>query len=121
MIYWIWLTLISGLGPVKQRTLLKKFDSPGEIYQASEAELIKCKGIGCKLATRITSDKSLTEADNILKKVKRNNIKLLTLADSLYPVGAKKIKKMPILLYYKGKLVPNSMGVAIIGARRCSQ
>ena len=121
MIYWIWLTQINGIGPVKQRILLKEFGSPLNIYQLTVDDLIKCKGIGHKLAVRISSNRSLQKAENILKKTKRRNIKLLTLDDPLYPVAAKKIKKMPVLLYYKGQLVPDSRGVAVIGARRCSQ
>ena len=121
MIYWIWLTQISGLGPVKQKNLLKKFNSPRNIYQSSEDELIMCKGIGSKLADRIISNKSLNKANNILKKTRENNIKILTIKDPLYPDKVKEINKAPILLYYKGKLTTDSMGVAVIGARRCSK
>ena len=33
----------------------------------------------------------------------------------------KDIKKSPIILYYRGKLIEDSMGVAIVGSRRCTE
>lgn len=120
MIYWIWLTQIDGIGPVTQRLLLDKFSAPKEIYSATYNDLIDCKGIGKDKATRIIKHRSLEESKRILRKTKELDIKLLTLHGDLYPKKAKEIYEMPILLYYKGNLIENSMGVSIVGARRCS-
>ncbi len=121
MLYWIWLTQIYGVGPKRQRILLERFSNPENIYKASMEDLLQCDGIGRKTAQRIVEEKSLEKANKILDNVNKFNIKLLTLDDPLYPDEAKSIKEMPILLYYKGNLIKNSMGVAIVGARRCSQ
>ncbi len=121
MLYWIWLTQIRGLGPIRQRMLLDKFNSPKNIHKATISELSKCKGIGSKIAERIVSNKALEKAKKILERTKKERIKILTLDNLLYPVKAKKIKKMPIILYYKGNIVKNSMGVGIVGSRRCSE
>lgn len=121
MVYWIWLTLIEGVGPKRQRILLKKFNSPKNIYNTSLEELLKCTGIGSKTAKTIVEKRSLEKADLILEVADRFGIKLLTFEDELYPLKAKIIKEMPILLYYKGNLIKNSMGVGIVGARRCTE
>lgn len=121
MLYWIWLTQINGVGSKRQRVLLEKFNNPENIYRASLVELLECDGIGDKIAKTIFETKSLENIKIILDNVNRLNIKLLTLDDPLYPDNAKNIKEMPVLLYYKGNLIKNSMGVAIIGARRCSE
>lgn len=121
MLYWIWLTQIKGVGPKRQRSLLKSFNTPENIYRASFKELLQCPGIGNSTAKSIIEERSLEKAKIILDGVNDLNIKLLTLDDSLYPLEAKNIEEMPILLYYKGKLVENSMGVAIVGSRRCSE
>lgn len=120
MLYWIWLTGIKGLGPKRQRILLEKFASPEDIYNADLDEILECKGIGDKTGREIIQERSLEKAKVILEDLERLNIKLLTLDDELYPTKAKEILEMPILLYYKGNLIPNSMGVGIVGARRCS-
>lgn len=120
MLYWIWLTQINGLGPKRQRGLLKKFNNPKNIFKASFNELIECEGIGEKIANEIIENNSLEKAKSILDNSLDLNIKLLTLNDPLYPAKAKEIEEMPVLLYYKGNIINNSMGVGIVGSRRCS-
>ncbi len=120
MLYWIWLTLVEGLGPIRQRSLLHNFSSPEAIFNANLEELLKCEGIGKKSANNILKSKSLEKAESILEDSNRLGIKLLNLEDNLYPQEVKNIMEMPILLYYKGNLIENSRGVAIVGARRCT-
>lgn len=120
MLYWIWLTQIKGVGPKKQRVLLERFTSPEDVYNATVGDIIECKGIGEKTAKSIVEEKCLERSKNIMDDVERLNIKLLTLDNDLYPGKAKNVLEMPILLYYKGDLIKNSMGVAIVGARRSS-
>lgn len=120
MLYWVWLTQINGVGSKRQRILLEKFNTPENIYNASLDDLMACNSIGEKTAKSIIKERSLEKAYKILDDVNKFNIKLLTLEDPLYPDKAKSIDEMPVLLYYKGKLMENSMGVAIVGARRCS-
>ena len=120
MLYWIWLTGIKGLGPKRQRILLEKFARPENIFNASLEDILECKGIGRKIGDTIIEGKSLEKSRIILEDVERLNIKLLTLEDKLYPAKAKEILEMPILLYYKGNLISDSMGVGIVGSRRSS-
>lgn len=49
------------------------------------------------------------------------NISILTYGDSLYPNEVKDIKKAPVILYYRGNIIGDSMGVAIVGSRRCTE
>lgn len=121
MLHWIWLTKISGVGPKRQRLLLEKFNNPENVYRASLSELLGCNGIGNKTAKTIIEQRSLETAKIMLDNINNLDIKILTLDDELYPLKAKEIKEMPTLLYYKGNLIENSMGVGIVGARRCSQ
>lgn len=120
MIYWIWLTQIEGIGPVSQQLLLGKFQVPENIYRATMEELTGCKGIGKDKAGRILKARSLEQAKRILEKTEQLNIKLLTRNDLHYPEKAKMITDMPALLYYRGTIIEDSMGVAIVGSRRCT-
>ena len=121
MLYWIWLTQIGGIGPVCQRVLLKKFKQPELIYHARLEDILLCEGFGPEKAKKIVGARSLESAKKVLDDTSKLNIKLLTLYDSLYPEKVKIIPETPILLYYKGILIKDSMGVAIVGARRCSE
>ncbi|AKL93675.1 DNA recombination mediator protein A [Clostridium aceticum] len=121
MEYWLWLKELKGLGNSIEQRLLAFFKSPKAIYEAEELDLMEVEGVGKTLAKSIRQEKSLNEAFKILEKVEKNDIKILTYHDPLYPVAVKESKYAPTLLYYKGKIRESSMGVAIVGSRRCSQ
>lgn len=120
MEYWIWLTQLKGIGYVLQKRLLEHFKDPLNIYNANEEQLLSVKGIGKSLATTIKESKCLVEVNSVLSNIHKKDIKLLTYNDRLYPNIAKKFDDSPILLYYRGTIRENIEGVAIVGARRCS-
>ena len=45
----------------------------------------------------------------------------MTFTDDDYPLYAKEIMDMPILLYYKGNPHINPPGIGIVGSRRCTE
>ena len=47
--YWIWLSLIKGLGAIKKKKLLEIYKTPENIYKLDKDELLKIEGIGEKL------------------------------------------------------------------------
>jgi len=120
MEYWIWLKQISGIGPVLEKSLLDRFQTPPAVYEACEEELLSVEGIGPTLARVIRQHRSLDQARTLLEETLRQDIKLLSYHDPLYPALAKKSSEAPILLYYKGSIRENSTGVAIVGSRRCT-
>jgi len=121
LIYWIWLSQINGIGPVIAKLLLNVFKTPQNIYKSTKGELMSIHGIGNVTADIIFDSKSLACAEEILNKCKKLDIRILTHEEFLYPPEVKNIKKSPILLYYRGKLIEDSMGVAIVGSRRCTE
>ena len=120
LIYWIWLSQINGIGPVTAKNLLDTFKTPENIYKAAIDELVNISGIGSATSNIIYNSKSLAEAEDIINKCEKKSISVLTWSDYLYPSDIKNIKKAPIVLYFRGELIEDSMGVAIIGSRRCS-
>lgn len=121
MIYWIWLSKLSGIGCHTSRILLKEFNDPKKIYQATYEELVKVKGIGPKKAKQIYEAKDLKQATKIMEDCKKNHINIMTINDNIYPQKAKNLEDMPILLYYKGIIKNQKKSVAIVGPRRCSK
>ena len=121
LIYWLWLSTLNNIGPVSQNFLLNYFGTPYNVYKASKDELITIKGIGNNKADDIYNNKSLKNAELIIKSAKRSNIGIFTMKDSRYPVEYTKIKKMPIVLYYRGEIKNLNNGTGIIGTRKCNQ
>lgn len=120
MIYWIWLSQLEGIGFCTQRSLLQHFQTPERIYSAKLNELLECNGIRKERAEQLLSSRSLEKVKRILEQCDKHNIALLTCEDHRYPELAKAIPDMPILLYYKGQLIPDSSGIGIVGSRRCT-
>ena len=119
MEYWIWLTLLKGIGPLISKRLLKEFVTPENIHNASYEKLTKVPGIGTITANMIMGSKSLEAAKTILDNCYKNGIRIITCDDSIYENISSMYPEMPILLYYKGE-IKNKTGIAIVGSRRCS-
>lgn len=119
MQYWIWLGLLKGIGPVIQKRLLGYFGDAESVYRASKSELMEVSGIGNTLSETMKST-SLEGAKRILERTDKLNIKILTYNDGLYNIKAKQCPYSPVILYYRGNLLPDSTGVGIVGARRCT-
>ncbi|KDR94637.1 DNA processing protein [Peptoclostridium litorale DSM 5388] len=122
--YMVWLTLLKGVGPVTQRHMLQKMCSSLNIYNASAGELEHVCGLSKKAAELVCAgskaQNALDPAKRILHRCSESGVRILTFENPLYPFEAAASTKMPILLYYRGTLIPNSMGIAIVGSRRCS-
>ena len=121
LVYLIWLSQINGIGPVIEKVLLNVFQTPRNIYKATKGELLNIQGIGNTTADTILNSKSLVKAEEILNKCEKHNICILTYEDSIYPIEVKIIKNAPLILYYRGNILEDSLGIAIVGSRRCSE
>lgn len=121
LLYWIWLSQINGVGTVIAKVLLDVFKTPENIYKATKDELININRIGNGTSDIIFNSRSLANSEEILYKCKKRNIRILTSIDSLYPIDITDIKKAPVILYYRGNIIEDSMGVAIVGSRRCTE
>ncbi|MBP1935115.1 DNA-processing protein DprA [Ammoniphilus resinae] len=119
-VYWIWLTGIASIGPVMQKKLLKQFDSPEVIFRINPRELEKVPGMGPALVDRILAARSLDKSERMLERMLKGNIGLLTIEDPLYPEKVKQNPKAPVVLYYRGSIRENSMGVGVVGTRQCT-
>lgn len=117
--YWVWLTLLKGIGTITAKKLLDELGTPENIYNADYDQLIKIIGIGSATVNIILDSKSLETSKTILNNCMKNSIKILTCCDSIYSGIFTKYPKMPIVLYYKGE-IKNKTGIAIVGSRRCS-
>jgi DNA processing protein len=119
--YWVWLSSIKGIGPINAKLLLQRFSTPQRIYSAERDELEGMESIGKHIIEIVSGSKSLTKAEKIMKDCRRNGISILTFGDKLYPEEVWKLRKAPVVLYYKGTLKNESIGIGITGSRNCTE
>lgn len=122
MKYWIWLSRIEGLGPIKIKQLLELYKTPEKIWELNKDELMKVKGIGEKIADEILKIEYRENLEQYVEYMKKYNIGIVTILDSDYPKMLKHIYDAPVVLYYKGnrELLNNENIIAMIGSRQCT-
>jgi DNA processing protein len=116
--YWIWLSQLPGVGSILQKRLLQFFGSPKNIHMATVLDLIEVKGIGKQIAEEIVKFR-VNEVSEIMKNVEKLGLNIVTIENKKY-TAVFTCKQTPILFYYRGRLPP-TRGIAIVGARRCTQ
>lgn len=118
---WIWLTTRKGIGTRGCASLLRLYGSAERIYELKESDYSSTEGFDRRWLGPLT-DKTLDDAERILRQCDEKGIELLTYCDERYPKRLKNIDDPPALLYYKGT-VPDfdaEASVAIVGSRKCS-
>lgn len=120
--YWIWLSLIEGLGSIKKQKLISKYGTPQKIYNLNKEELLNVPGVGEKLVENILESKIRNSIENHIKYMEKNNIDIISIDDADYPQILKEIYDYPISLYVKGNIkILNDEAVAIVGCRDVSE
>ena len=68
LVYWIWLSKISGIGLVIAKALVTVFITPRNIYKVTKSELVNISRIGSATADIILNSEFSVNAEKILKK-----------------------------------------------------
>lgn len=119
--YWIWFSLIKGLGCVRKHKLLKKYGTPEEIYKLGKSELLKIDGIGRETVSNIIEAKNEKILDYHIKYMKENNIDIIHICEKNYPQLLRQIYDAPVSLYIRGKKeILNGKNIGIVGCRECT-
>ena len=113
------LNLLEGIGPIRVRQLLDFFGDAAKVLQAPRPTLMRVKGIGDDLATTIRQWETTTDLAGELKRVEDFGAHLVFQEDDEYPELLREIYDPPIVLYVKGRLLPEDRNsIAMVGARR---
>jgi len=115
--YWLALSMIEGIGPVRLSKLIQHFGKPASIWEASERDLSRVNGIGI-LARNIVEQRRNIEINNVLDKLEKNRIQFVTQNEDNYPQILKNIYDPPPVLFYKGEYILDDNIIAIVGSRR---
>jgi DNA processing protein len=116
---WIELSLVSGLGGQRFRSLLSTFGLPTNVLNATRSQL--CRVVPDALAAGILKRDSGSEVEKALQWAAQPEHKVLTLADTEYPKQLLEIADPPALLYVGGnaKLL-SSRALAVVGSRNAT-
>ncbi len=115
------LNLLPKIGPVRVRRLLTVFPTPESILSAKASELLKVDGIGLDLAETITQWESRIDLTRELRRIREENLTILTAEDAVYPNLLRQIHTPPLVLYVRGELTERDHhGLAIVGSRKAT-
>ena len=118
----MWLSLIKGLGSRKKLELLQEYGNPKKIYNLTESELLKVRGIGKELTKKILDKNIKEQIYKHIKYMQKYKIDIININDKKYPQILKQIYDPPISLYIKGNAeILNGKNIAIVGCRNSSK
>jgi len=120
--YMLWLFSIKNMWQKKIETLLTYFQTPENIYKASETILEKSNCIKAKDIAEIMESRNTFDIQKERKKLEALNIQFITEKNKLFPKRLLHISDRPRALFVRGQGIEylNAPSAAIIGARVCS-
>jgi DNA processing protein len=105
-------------GPVRIGLLVSYFGSPRKAWEASESSLLEI-GLSKKLVAGFAVHRAGFDITDYFSRLRKQNIKIMTIGSSEYPVNLKEIETAPVVLYVKGNLKAFTINsVAIVGSRK---
>ncbi|WP_265444755.1 DNA-processing protein DprA [Acetivibrio straminisolvens] len=117
---WVWLSSIPGVGAVKSRKLLEYFKDIHNVWNAGEDELRNLPFLNKTDILNLTNVKFKQNVDRHLDNIFKNDIRIITLEDKLYPLYLKNIYDPPLVLYMKGSIQKEEKYLAVVGSRRAT-
>ena len=118
--YWVWLSMIAGLGSRKNMELIKRYGDPEAVWYLEKSELEKLNFLPKAVILQMVDEKFKYNVDVHLERIYKNDIKVVTFKNDLYPVFLKDIHDPPIVIYVKGTIKPEEKAIAIVGSRKAT-
>jgi DNA processing protein len=113
------LNLLPGIGPIRVRRMLERFDSPEEVLGARPEKLMGVPGIGREMASLIAAWENHVDVEEEKRRMEDRGIEALTIEEEEYPPALREIHDPPFLLYKKGTLRPSdAAAIGVVGSRR---
>ena len=116
---WLHLTLVPGVTPATQRSLLEEFGSAAAIVGASAGNI--ASRVGDDVARLIATGPGEAIVDATMRWLERPGCDLLAINDPRYPQTLKQISDPPAVLYAQGRLeLLQNPAFAIVGSRNAT-
>jgi DNA processing protein len=119
LIHWLWLSTRKSVPDWAKVRLLQYFQDAEDIFFADHQAYTAAVDLS-KEGLDALADKSLAQADQILRQCVDKRIGILTYRDAAYPNRLRNIADPPVVLYYKGHLrdLDSVPAIAVVGTRR---
>lgn len=114
--YYLGFSVFPGIGPIKFKLLLDRFETAKSAWNASNFDLKKV--LGEKLYIKFDEFRSSFPFNGYKNELKRKDIPFIILTDKDYPQLLKQTPRCPFILYVKGSIdavIPCTL--AIVGTR----
>ncbi len=122
--YWLWLTGIKGFGNKKIKILLESYFKPKDIFEADEKDIKQIMSVypfDKNDYSEFRASKDLAVIEKLSKNMEDNQINVITIDSNNYPSRLKSIYDPPFVIFYKGRIIPESkVSIGIVGARKCT-
>lgn len=118
--YLLVLHRINGLGPIRLKAILDYFQDPQIAWEADPKEMLQI-GIPRNIVELLVETRKKLDPEKYLESIKKAEVKWVTIFDENYPKILKEIYDPPIILYYKGEILPaDERAIAVVGTRKIS-
>jgi DNA processing protein len=121
LLYQVALSVIPGIGGVLARNLVAYVGSVEGIFKEPVSRLIKIPGIGETNAHRIRDKSVLQRAEEEIRFIENNGVKVLFYLESDYPRRFRNCADAPVTCYLKGEADPDTeKAISIVGTRNAT-
>ncbi len=120
MKYWVWISSLVNLPPVKRKLLLDRYGSPGNLWMVEEETLKHMKFLTPKMVEHIMDKKLRAKTEELLKRITDDRIDIITIDDDAYPENLRYIYDPPLVLYSRGEIKGIEPCIAVVGSRRAT-
>lgn len=121
LFYKIAITKVPKVGAILSKSLIGYCGGAAAVFKTKKKDLLKIPGIGEVVAGNISKGMGLEKAEQELKYLDQQQVKLLFYLDDDYPQRLRRYHDCPVVLYYKGNVDLNKKRiVAIVGTRKPS-
>ncbi len=115
------LNMVEAVGSIRTQALLRDFGSFEKVFRAKENGLARVKEIGPRLAPTVAQSIKEIDIEEELRLIEAHGVKIIGFLDKDYPKSLKNIYAPPVVLYVKGKILPqDDIAIAIVGSRLAS-
>jgi DNA processing protein len=118
--YWVMLSMVAGIGPVRFRRLLEVCGDARRGWVASDAELAMA-GFERRSAESLRQLRSSLTPEAAFQRLARLGVRTVTMLEDDYPSALREIADPPPVLFVRGRITDaDTQAVALVGTRRAT-
>ncbi len=118
--YWVLLSIVAGIGPVRFQRLLDVCGSAARAWRASDTQMAAA-GLERRTAESLRKLRASVTPRAVFARLEQLEVATLTLLDDDYPTALRQTADPPPVLFLRGRmLATDGVAVALVGTRRAT-